>query len=92
MKDKILTLHPEGKKGVNISIKKYETIKNYIVQNLKSKGTITYQQLNQEAITELTPTFDGKVGWYLVTVKLDLEARGIIKRIPKTSPHQIKLA
>jgi len=27
----------------------------------------------------------------VVTVKLDLEARGIIERIPKTSPHQLRI-
>ncbi|MDW7662766.1 MAG: hypothetical protein SCL54_15265 [Bacillota bacterium] len=34
MKDeRILTLHPEGKKGVNISIMKYEMIKNFIINS-----------------------------------------------------------
>ncbi len=36
---------------------------------------------------KLTATFDAKVRWYVVTVKLDLEARGIIERVPKSSPH-----
>ncbi|UZO79686.1 hypothetical protein NBT05_12065 [Aquimarina sp. ERC-38] len=91
MSEKILTLHPDGKKGVNIALAKYEIIKKYIISILKKEGTLTYQDLNTRAINELTPTFDGKVGWYLVTVKLDLEARGVIRRIPKTSPHQIEL-
>jgi len=43
------------------------------------------------AIRDLSEEFDGKVVWYIVSVKLDLEARGIIERIPKTSPHQIRL-
>lgn len=88
---KIQTLHPQGKKGVNISREKYETIKDYIIQTLKKNGAISYQDLNDQAIEDLSPTFDGKVNWYVVTVKLDLEARGIIERIPKTSPHQIRL-
>ena len=43
------------------------------------------------AAKELSDAFDGKVVWYIVTVKLDLEARGILERIPKTSPHRLRM-
>jgi hypothetical protein len=43
------------------------------------------------AIDELSDTFDGKVVWYILTVKLDLEARGIIERIPKINPHKLRM-
>lgn len=89
--EKILTLHPDGKKGVNIDLYKYTTIKNFILETLNRKGEMTYQELNTIAVAKLSSSFDGKVNWYLVTVKLDLEARNIIERIPKTSPHQIRL-
>lgn len=92
MGKKILTLHPQGKTGVNISLEKYTTIKDYILKVLEQYKTITYHDLNFMAIKDLQATFDGKVAWYLVSVKLDLEARGIIERIPKTSPHQIQIA
>jgi len=89
--DKILTLHPAGKNGVNIARQKYEVIKDFILTMLEKEGAVTYEYINDEAIRQLSPTFDGKVGWYVVTVKLDLEARGIIERVPKTSPHQVRL-
>lgn len=89
--EKILTLHPQGKNGVNISAEKYFRIKKYILDNLEKKGVLTFEELFDGSINDLQATFDGKVGWYLVTVKLDLEARGIIERIPKTSPHQLQL-
>lgn len=89
--DKILTLHPQGKKGVNISREKYETIRAYILKTVKKHGKITYQQLNKMAIEELKDSFEGSVGWYLVSVKLDLEARNMIERIPGTSPHVVQL-
>ena len=89
--EKILTKHPKGKKGVKISKAKYEFIKSYILDTLKSKKSISYQDLNDQAIKELSPTFDGKVVWYIVTVKLDLEASNIIERIPGKSPHEIRL-
>lgn len=90
--DKILTLHPQGKKGVNILKRRYDVIKNFLIENIKKHKEITYEDLSDMAIDELSETFDGKVVWYVVTVKLDLEARGIIERIPKTSPHQLRMS
>ncbi len=90
--EKFLTLHPAGKKGVNILKRRYDVIKDYILKEVNKAGEITYQDLSDKAVKDLAKTFDGKVLWYVVSVKLDLEARGIIERIPKTSPHQIRLA
>jgi len=89
--EKFLTLHPAGKKGVNILKRRYDFIKDYIVKEVEKAGEITYQDLSKQAVNELSSTFDGKVAWYVVSVKLDLEARGIIERIPKTSPHKIRM-
>jgi len=89
--EKFLTLHPAGKKGVNILKRRYDFIKDYIVKEVEKAGEITYQDLSKQAFNELSSTFDGKVVWYVVSVKLDLEARGIIERIPKTSPHKIRM-
>ena len=66
--NKILTLHPQGKKGVNIDRDKYETLKNFILETVRSKGQISYQELNELGETTLTDSFPGSVPWYLVTV------------------------
>ncbi|MCB0838031.1 MAG: hypothetical protein KDD63_14170 [Bacteroidetes bacterium] len=89
--EKILTLHPQGKKGVNILKRRYDVIKDYILKTIREKGEISYENLNDQAEEDLSDSFDGKIPWYIVTVKLDLEARGIIERIPKTSPHQLRI-
>lgn len=86
-----MTLHPKGKNGVNILKRRYDTIKDFIVMTLQNHKEISFEELTNLAIDKLTETFDGKVLWYLVTVKLDLEARKIIERIPKTSPHKIRM-
>ncbi|WP_339925149.1 hypothetical protein [uncultured Cyclobacterium sp.] len=91
MENRILTLHPEGKKGVNISLSKYTLIKAFILKTLEERKEISYKELNELAIATLKDSFDGSVPWYLVSVKLDLEARKIIARIPGTSPHYIRL-
>lgn len=89
--EKILTLHPEGKKGVNILKRRYDLIAEFIISTLRKKSEITFQNLTDLAEQKLANKFDGKITWYMVTVKLDLEARGIIERIPKTSPHKLRL-
>ena len=91
MEDKIMTLHPEGKKGVNILRRRYDVIADYIIKTIKKEKEITYQDLDDQAKIELKDKFDGSISWYIVSVKLDLEARGVIERIPKTSPHKVRM-
>jgi len=90
--ERIMTLHPQGKTGVNILKQKYIVIKEFILNTIKEHGELTYQNLDKLAVQKLKDSFDGKVGWYVVSVKLDLEARNLIERIPNTSPHKLKLA
>jgi hypothetical protein len=91
MMKRIHTSHPAGKKGVNINAEKYEKIRDTLISILKENGQITYRELNKMAVERLKDNFEGSISWYVVTVKLDLEANGIIERIPGSSPHQVKL-
>jgi len=91
MEEKIMTLHPAGKKGVNILKRRYDQVAETLLSIVKSQGEITYAKMNDLAEDQLEGKFDGKIPWYVVTVKLDLEARGILERIPKTSPHKLRL-
>lgn len=88
---RIMTLHPQGKKGVHILQRRYDQIRRFIMETVEQDGPITFEELSDRAVDELTPVFDGKVLWYVVSVKLDLEARGLIERVPKTSPHQLRI-
>jgi hypothetical protein len=88
--EKILTQHPEGKKGVNISKEKYNVIRKAIIESL-DKDELTYTFLTESVKKKLENKFEGAIGWYVETVKLDLEAKKIIKRIPKTKPQLYKL-
>ncbi|MEY8848560.1 hypothetical protein AB9K26_07080 [Psychroserpens sp. XS_ASV72] len=89
--ERILTKHPKGKAGVNILKRRYDTIKEFILNTIEEYDEISYDKLSDIAVKKLSKTFDGKVIWYIVTVKLDLEARHIIERIPKTSPHKLRI-
>lgn len=89
--ERILTQHPQGKDGVNILKRRYDIIKEFITKTIEEHKEITFTELSDLAVDKLSSTFDGKVVWYIVTVKLDLEARKIIERIPKTSPHKLRM-
>ncbi len=89
--DRILTMHPSGKQGVNILHSRYAFVKDYILTTIKKEEQITFSDLGDKAVEEISSQFDGKVLWYITTVKLDLEARNLIERIPKTSPQMLRL-
>ena len=92
MKDAVKTLHPEKKQGVNISREKYEIIRKAIMSTLRANKEMPFMKLSRAVEKEVRGKFDGSVMWYVTTVKLDLEARGEIKRVPNSRPQLVRLA
>jgi hypothetical protein len=90
MEEKILTLHPEGKQGTNISKVKYDTVRQAILDVVMSNKSITFTKMTTQVEEKLAGKFDGSIPWYVTTVKLDLEARGEIERVPGSSPQQLR--
>lgn len=84
--ERILTLHPEGKKGVHISAEKYEQVRIAILEALES--SCRFDEFFERAKSRLYG-FEGAITWYVESVKLDLEARKIIFHDRKT--RQIRL-
>ena len=78
-KGKILTKHPLGKSGRNISRDSYDTFRKTIMTTLRGKE-LTHTELMDKVNKSLKGKFSGNVHWYAETVKLDLEARKIIER------------
>ena len=91
MKEMIRTLHPEKKQGVNINKEKYEIIRKAIFSTLKQNKEMPFMKLARAVEQELRGTFEGSVTWYVTTVKLDMEARGEVKRVPNSRPQLVKL-
>jgi hypothetical protein len=91
--DKILTLHPQaGKQGVRIETGKYSVIREAILDAVRTHGEISFEALTESVETRLQGSFNGSIPWYVITVKLDLEARGEIRRVPGSKPQRIVLA
>ena len=87
--EKILTKRPLGKKRVNISKEKYETMRKAILSTLQNKE-FTHTELFDRLNKSLEGKFSGSISWYAETVKLDLEARKIVERT-SSKPQKYRL-
>ena len=81
----ILTKHPLGKRGRNISRQKYDALKKAILSALRGKA-LTHTELFRRLNRGLEGRFSGNISWYAETVKLDLEARKVIERSSSKPP------
>ena len=87
--EKILTKHPLGKTGRNISKQNYETLKKAILAALRDEE-LTHTELFNQLNKSLKSRFSGNISWYGEIVKLDLEARKIIERT-SSKPQKYRL-
>jgi len=89
--EKIMTLNPDkNKTGVNIDKDKYDIIKQAIRQVFKERKEISYSTLTNIIKARLANNFTGSIRWYVEIVKLDMEARKMIERIPDTKPQMYR--
>ena len=88
--EKILTIHPLGKSGKNISKQTYDIFKEAILSALQNKE-LTHTELMNHLNKSLKDTFSGNISWYAETIKLDLEDREIIERTSsKPQKYRVK--
>jgi hypothetical protein len=87
--EKILTKHPLGKIVRSIDRKKYDAVKTAILPALRNND-LTHTELFSRLNKDLKGKFSGNISWYGETVKLDLEARKIIKRTA-SKPQRYRL-
>ncbi|MFK7738754.1 MAG: hypothetical protein AB8H80_00420 [Planctomycetota bacterium] len=90
--ERILTQHPSGKDGVNIDRAKYEAMKQSLLAVIPPEAPgVAFKDLAMLVEPHLQGTAmapDDSVMWYVTTVKLDLEARGLVARLPG-SPQRL---
>ena len=94
--DKVLCETPTpGKQPTRIDRWKYDLVRSAILQVVPAddKG-VEFDRL-AELVEHQIPAEDlkrfGTVSWYTTTVKLDLEARGEIERVPGSGPQTLRL-
>ena len=52
---------------------------------------MTFSLLTKKIEQNLAGQFEGSIPWYVTTVKLDLEARQAIERVPAKKPQHLRL-
>lgn len=74
-------INPNTGRRMNVDKSTYDIISKAIYHVLKKEGAVTFTQLQEgveECLKEQKTKFDGNVGWYTVSIKHDMHARGVI--------------
>lgn len=95
--EKVVCLNPDpGKQATRIEAWKYEAVKRAIFEVIEAQGgKVRFKDLAEFISARLTVSDRarlGSAGWYTTVVKLDLEARGELRRVPGSSPQVLELA
>jgi hypothetical protein len=94
MEQKIQLKHPEGKKAISMDKGKYSVIEKSLLICLKGKAAATHKEILNGITEDFNKNklkFEGSIEWHMECVKLDLEAKNKITRIPDTTPIKFKL-
>ena len=88
---------PDGLDGWTITLEQYELLVAVFVGTIDhfatEDGSVALQLIVDEAQLQLGshPAFpDGRLSNYVRYAKVDLEARGVVERLPKTSPQRVR--
>jgi hypothetical protein len=86
--------HPDrAKAGPQIELWKYESVKRAILHAVPRKAPgLPFACLAAGVARELTRAERlkmGSIGWYTVSVKLDLGACGFLRRVPGVVPQRL---
>jgi hypothetical protein len=95
--DKVLCETPTpGKQPARIDRWKYDLIRNFILKVVPSdEQGVEFRDLSKLVEQQISPSHLGKLGsvsWYTTTVKLDMEVKGEIERVPGSKPQRLRIA
>ena len=81
---KTIVTHPRTGTERKFDSKIYEPFKAAIIQSLKGSHGKTFTGLTDDVagiIRKKLPGFKGSIPWYTISVRLDLETRGIVETV-----------
>jgi hypothetical protein len=91
--DRVTLENPNtGRTDGTIARSYYEPVRRAILDAVEEAGALPFSELRAE-VERRTPTEmweNASVGWYTTTVKLDLEAKGLLTK--EGSPQVLRLA
>lgn len=79
---KIIVTHPVTGTERKFDATIYEPVKAAILQSLKGSKGKTFTELTDDVvkiIKKQMPEFKGSIPWYTISVRLDLETKGIVE-------------
>jgi len=79
---KTITTHPRTGSRFQIDSAIYEPFKAAIIQSLKGSPGKTFTELTDDVvkiIKKKMPGFKKSIPWYTISIRLDLETRGIVE-------------
>ena len=86
--------HPDpGKRPTRVGRAKYEAYRRALLRVIpRSDQGVRLADLPDLMVETLDEPFrsEGKFAWWVTTVKLDLEARGLIERVPGRGPQRLR--
>lgn len=77
----MITYRPDGKKGIAMTRRQYDILSLFILTLLETDDDQTLQTILDRAQNELIDAIDSDVAWFVLQVKLDLEARDFIRTV-----------
>lgn len=79
---RVTTTHPRTGSEFNIDSAIYEPFKAAILQSLKGSEGKTFSDLTDDVVKIIgkkMPDFKKSIPWYTISIRLDLETRGIVE-------------
>jgi hypothetical protein len=92
---KIVVTHPGSGTEKNFDAFIYEPFKEAIIQSLKGSNGKTFTELTDEVlkiIKKKMPDFKRSIPWYTISIRLDLETRGIVETFTEKGRKLIRLS
>ena len=82
MATKIIVTHPETGTERKFDAAIYNPVKDAIISSLKGSKGKTFTELSDDVtkiIRKKMPDFKRSIPWYTISIRLDLETRGIVE-------------
>lgn len=93
-KEMFEALHPDPEKqGARVTKATYDAYRAALLQVIpRDEDGIEYGKLSKAVVPYLTQEVvdNTSPGWWVTTVKLDLEARGMIERVPGKGRQRVR--
>jgi hypothetical protein len=82
---------PGRRHDISMREEDYVVVRDFIYDTLRKEKEIMITDLLEKANNELYHKIEGDIGYALLSVKQDMESKGMIKRVPKSSMQRFPM-